>query len=204
MKKINFKCILLDFDGVILDSTRLKEHTFKRIFNDYDTTGIEININKGGKNRKDKIYYYLEKIGEKNIKTKQKVLVNNFSKLIMSDIDSCKFIPGVLNFLVSLHHVIPLFIVSGTPQEELEEIIQKRGITHFFKEVHGSYDKKENIINHISKKYNTHNMLFIGDNISDYKAALRNNIQFIGRGKKKKFPKHIPVIKDFLNMEMIK
>ncbi len=64
-------------------------------------------------------------------------------------------------------------MASGTPQDELERIVQGRELTHYFSEVHGSPRTKAEIAREVAKSHDLRldRCLFIGDAMTDYEAA---------------------------------
>ena len=75
------------------------------------------------------------------------------------------------------------FLVTATPQLEIEEILLSLNIKYFFKEIIGAPMEKYNAINRILKKHALvpENSVMIGDSSSDYSAAKLNGVPFILR-----------------------
>ncbi|PHM16484.1 MAG: hypothetical protein CJD30_11315, partial [Sulfuricurvum sp. PD_MW2] len=85
------KNILFDFDGVILDSMKIKGDGFKELFKDYSEENIKIleayHYANGGTSRFEKIEYFFQKILNKEI-TQNEILhlADQFGKIIESKI----------------------------------------------------------------------------------------------------------------------
>ena len=75
------------------------------------------------------------------------------------------------------------FVATGTPQEEIDEIIVQRGMVPYFKGVFGAPKKKNVIVREILDLHclKPDEVIFVGDAMSDYQAASENSIRFIAR-----------------------
>lgn len=110
-------------------------------------------------------------------------LSTKFSELVLQKVINSDYIYGVLDTLDFLKsRQIPMYIISATPSIEINEIIIKRGLSSFFKEVHGTPRSKELIVADILSRenYSPSNCLFVGDALSDLRAAKFNKLQFLG------------------------
>lgn len=75
-----------------------------------------------------------------------------------------------------------LYIISATPTEEMRVIVEKRSLSKYFKDVLGSPTTKGQWVKEIIiNRYAQNEVVFIGDALSDYRAATENCIKFIGR-----------------------
>ena len=93
------------------------------------------------------------------------------------------YVPGSLEFLKSNFNKYNFFISTGTPQTEIVDILEKLDIIKYFKAIFGSPSSKDFHVKKILNKYNyeRNQLIFIGDALSDLKAATKNDITFIGR-----------------------
>ena len=75
------------------------------------------------------------------------------------------------------------YIISGTPQDEIEHIVEARGLSKYFHGVYGSPTGKAFWANKIimQEKLNCETTIFIGDAMSDYEAAKKNGLIFVAR-----------------------
>ena len=201
---MNWEAVFFDFDGVILDSVDVKTKAFAKMFRKYgpevEERVVEYHLNNGGVSRFDKFRYYYEEILNKPVNEKIiKTLSEQFSNLVIDGVLSSPFMPGAREILESLKEKeIPCYIVSATPYEEINLIVKKKGLKGYFKEVHGSPRKKWEICQEIinRKDYNPQNCLLIGDAMSDYEAAQKNRISFLGIVKEHEaspFPNGTPI-----------
>lgn len=185
---MKWDAVFFDFDGVIADSVDVKTYAFAELFKEYGPEikdkVIEYHIQNGGMARYEKFRYYYKNLLRKDITDNElKKLGKRFSELVVEKVISSKYINGAIETLKNLFkNKIPLFIISGTPQDEIEYIVKKRSLSDYFTEVHGSPRKKAAIIKEIldRHKYHPSKCLFIGDSMSDYNAAKETGTQFIG------------------------
>ena len=104
-----------------------------------------------------------------------------------------------------------LFVISASDEKELIEIFKKRRLNDYFNKILGSpLNKIDNIKKlNISEEYNK--TIFFGDSLSDYKAAVLFNLDFVYvkkyslwnvPGELKKSPK-FREIEDFSYLEIV-
>ena len=102
---------------------------------------------------------------------------------VVKKVVDAPYVPGALEFLQGNYKYYDLFISSGTPENELKEIVIRKKIYNYFISIFGSPDKKIKHVTTIKKRWNykQKNILFVGDARSDYEAAKKSNIMFIYR-----------------------
>lgn len=181
------KAIIFDFDGVILESGNIKTEAFLELFADYPQHQQAIlnhHLENLSVSRYDKFaWVYQELLRQVYTPTEQERMGSAFSAIVLDKVLNCPFVPGALETLEALQGWYPMFVASGTPQEELELIVKKRGLAKRFVEVWGTPLKKVEIIHDILNRYDLsrEEVLFIGDGVSDYQAATETGLLFIAR-----------------------
>ena len=182
------KALLFDFDGVILDSAGIKTAAYRKLlerdYPDKVDEFMEYHIKNAGISRYVKFQYFYEKIlGIKLTEVNKKEIMHKFSKIVFNEILQASFIKGMPSFLEDNYKKLPLFVVSGTPTEEVNLIIKKRKLNIYFKEIHGSPKEKGEIIYDILKRYNWNpkEAIFFGDAESDLRASDKTGVIFIAR-----------------------
>jgi phosphoglycolate phosphatase-like HAD superfamily hydrolase len=181
------KAIIFDFDGVILESADIKTVAFLELFDhrpDIQPAILAYHLDNLGLSRYDKFaWIYQELLCRPFTADIRAQLGRDFSALVLEKILACPFVPGAQEALQLLSITTPLFVASGTPQEELELIVEKRGLQQFFKEVWGSPNEKSDIIEGILARHDLtpQQAIMVGDGASDYKAAVKTNLHFIAR-----------------------
>ena len=181
------RAIVFDFDGVIIESTQVKTEAFRMLFSQWPEKIEEIlsyHRNNMGISRFVKFKYifeevlkipYSEKLGSE--------LGKRFSELVIEKVKNAPFVDGAKEFLERNHNMYSMFIASGTPQKELEDIISFRGLDVYFKAVFGAPLTKGEIIRDIIKRCTLLpcEMVFVGDAKTDKEAAEEVGIPFVLR-----------------------
>ena len=182
------EAIFFDFDGVIVESVDLKTDAFAKLFEREDENNLKdmvaYHLKNTGVSRYEKFGYIYEKILKRPLDNKGfQVLCNRFADIVFDGVLKVPYVEGVMEFLGEYSLLYKCFVVSATPQKELEEIIQKRGIRNLFKAIYGAPKSKSDAVKEIliSKNIKPINSLFIGDALSDYNAAMANCIKFVAR-----------------------
>jgi len=182
-----FKIIILDFDGVILESLDVKTRAFLKVYQDYPEHANEIaryHLQNGGVSRYKKFVHINNNIIGISITDDEiEEMAKTFSKAVMDEMLNCPFVDGALEFLDKYSVIAGLYVASGTPQEELRLIVQKRGLTKYFSDVFGTPASKPQIIQEILTIDNIRNdeVVFVGDAMSDYEGAKDADVPFIAR-----------------------
>lgn len=185
------KTIIFDFDGVILDSNRIKEDAFAELYKDYGSIVrkkvVEYHKKNLGMPRYDKFRFY----NKNYLKDKESLedienLSLKFSKIIYKKIINVNFILGAYEFISQNFRNYKFHISSATPDKELIRICKKRKIDKYFVSINGStFTKKDHIKKIInSNKIRLNEIVYIGDSINDFLAAKSFDINFIKIGKK--------------------
>jgi HAD superfamily hydrolase (TIGR01549 family) len=186
-KKQNLPIIILDFDGVILESVDVKTRAFRELFSftpKHVDEIVDFHLQYGGMSRFDKFRYFYKNILKEPLSDKQyDFLCNRFSELVFDGVLRSTFVPGAKNFLKHFSTKTSLFVVSATPASELTEIIRQRGLLDYFKAIYGAPRTKQECIEEILMNIDClkENAIFVGDALNDYKAAKKAGVHFIGR-----------------------
>ena len=196
--------IIYDFDGVICDSVNVKTEAFVEL---YKNEGAEIqaqvreyHLLNGGISRFEKFRYFQSALLKKEVSENDiNVLADKFAALVKEKVISSAYITGAYEF-IKKNSSKQQFICTGTPEIEILEIAERKGISHFFQHLYGSPKTKTEIIDMIltQTSVNKEKCIFFGDAMTDYKAAKSCNIPFIGiKNTDTKFPSGTALIEDF-------
>ncbi len=185
------KAIVFDFDGVILESAQIKTETFADVVKDYPKPQadafVAYHMTHMGISRHVKFRYFIEEILKQSYSQEtEQELADKFSEIAFSRIMECPFVPGAKEFLERNYKTYELYVASGTPEEELRQIVEGRKLFPYFKQIYGTPMKKEEIVEEICRTYGyqKEQMVFVGDASTDRNAARNTGLRFIGRNTK--------------------
>lgn len=206
--KKEIKIVCLDFDGTIVDSNKIKDQAFEKIFSEWPHHRdfmMKWHYENNFIDRYGKFNFFVEQIlkekGNTDLKNK---LINTFQILTEELIISCPFIKGANHFLNEISSTKPLYLLSATPSDNLLKILKKRKIFSLFDNIYGSPINKKKVIEYLIKKHNisSNNVLYIGDTQEDLDTARNIKINFILRKSDRKVKKSC--YPEFENFNMIK
>lgn len=205
-----FKIILFDFDGVLAESANVKTEAFAKLFESFGEDivrkVVKHHVENGGISRYKKMqYYYSEYLNKPLSEEKLDEIAKKFSEIVVEKVIDAPWVYGVKEFIEKKYKNIDFYVISGTPQKELELIVKKRHMEKYFKGVYGTPETKPDIAKRIiaESRCDPDKVLYIGDSLSDYRDAQEAKIPFLGRvpkGKKSIFPKETPLISDFFDI----
>ena len=185
---INKKTILWDFDGVILDSMRVREEGFRAVLASFPTSQIDALLSfhrkNGGLSRYVKFEYFLEHIigGEKN-EEKVQQWAEEFSEIMRKSLTSKdRLIKEVIDFIKNNTEFYHMHIVSGSDGDELRFLCDQLEISECFESIHGSPTSKDELVRKLmlEKGYKPEETCLIGDSLNDFEASRSNDVQFFG------------------------
>jgi phosphoglycolate phosphatase-like HAD superfamily hydrolase len=181
------KAIIFDFDGVLVESAHIKTEAFRKLFSGWPDNVEDIvrhhNKNAGISRYVKFEYIYKYILKEPYTEEKSLELGREFSGIVLEEVRKAPFVEGAKFFLENASPELLLFIASGTPQDELEDIVKYKKINRFFKRIYGTPATKTNIINNILREYclNKSQVVFVGDAESDIIAAKNTGVHFVFR-----------------------
>ena len=206
------KLIILDFDGVIVESADIKTEAFRKLFSNHPEHVdeiVEYHKKNAGVNRYEKFEYIYKNILDRPLdKEKKAQLGSRFSALVVDEIKSCPLVPGALEFLEKYSKRVKLFIASSTPEEELRSLVKARNLEGYFRGIYGAPSKKSEITSRIMKEEGVKGkeVLFVGDSTADFAEATKAGVRFIGRVANlvnSPFPKGVKTIRDLNELSAV-
>lgn len=181
------KAVIFDFDGVLCESVEVKTQAFRRLFRSHAkhlNAIVAYHERHGGISRFRKFEHIYRNILKQPLSSAQsRRLGALFTKYSLQAVIKAKYVPGALPFLKKYNKKLKLFVVSGTPQREMRLIVQKRGLKRYFRAVYGSPRTKAQLVRLIlrNNRLKKQEVVFVGDSITDQKAAQVTGIGFVGR-----------------------
>lgn len=203
MKAFNqYKTILWDFDGVLMDSMPIRDKGFKEVLHTFPNKEVEqlLNFHKenGGLSRYVKFRHFYETIRKEQVsETQIQELAERFSEIMLGLlIDKSLLIKESVHFVKEHYKNHSFHIVSGSDGSELNKICRGVGLAPYFITIKGSPTPKTELVSDIIKNYNyaKKDCCLIGDSKNDAEAAEANNITFFGYNNpklKKKYANYI-------------
>ncbi|MDD2473126.1 MULTISPECIES: HAD family hydrolase [unclassified Methanoculleus] len=179
--------LLLDFDGVIVESIPLKTAAFRKIFSfapDHLDEIIAFHLDNGGMSRYDKFRYIYKNILHEALTLElEERLAGEYAGLIFDAMLTVPYVEGAEELLRDCSRVLPLYIVSATPEGEMHEIARRRDLTKFFVRIYGAPKTKAACIREIldSTGASPTEALFVGDAPNDWEAAYETGVRFVAR-----------------------
>lgn len=204
--------VFFDFDGVLAESLDIKIRAFTELYKEYGPEVLERvlahNREHGGVSRIQKIRYcHRELLGVQLEPEELMALGRRFSELVVDAVVASDWVDGARELLDGLVGRLPLFVVSGTPEPELHEIIERRGMVDYFVVARGSPPDKVTVINELLDAHDlpAERVLFVGDAMTDYDAAQATGLRFLGRvppGEENPFPPATAIVPDLAGLTL--
>lgn len=184
----SLRAVVFDFDGVILESADVKTHAFVELYAahgaDVQAAVRDYHLANLGISRFKKFAWIAEHVlgGGALSDADSRALGDRFSALAYDKVLAAPFVPGAREALAALGH-LPLFVASGTPQDELDQIVDRRELRGAFREVWGSPAEKAAVVRDLLARHGlaAAETLFIGDGLTDYRAATAAGVEFLAR-----------------------
>jgi len=189
-KKIDikqYKSIVFDCDGVVLDSNIVKTEAYFRTAKNLGATDaqakalMDYHVKLGGISRYHKFDYYLREIVHQPVtEAAIQALLDDFGRELEVGLMECRIADG----LSELRETTPnakWSILSGGDQQEIRTLFEKRHLGQLFDGgLFGSPDNKDEVLVREKAQGNLQlPALFLGDSKYDYEAATRAGLDFI-------------------------
>jgi phosphoglycolate phosphatase-like HAD superfamily hydrolase len=180
-----YTTVFWDFDGVIKESLAVKADAFERLFAPFGAA-VAMRVRShhehhGGLSRYEKLPLYLEWAGQESSAAEVARYCELFSAAVCQRVIDCEWVPGAREYLQANYTRQTSMLVTGTPQTEIEGILDALGITHWFREVHGAPVAKADAICSVLARSPRAPAILIGDSASDYAATQAAGIDFLLR-----------------------
>ena len=181
---------IFDCDGVILDSNNFKIVSLIESLNkeDFSTEEIKKITNffklNFGLTRDNHFIKFREIIdqNESNYDAKYKKLRSSYDSLVLANYSKCFPIKENIDYMKKLAKKSDIYVVSASDEKELRSFLSKK--INIIKEenIFGGPVKKNDNLRFLKNKLGE-KLVYYGDSINDAKAAISNDIKFIGLSK---------------------
>lgn len=181
------RAVVFDFDGVIVDSNPIKVAALAELYRGHGAAfGAEIAAyyhRHAGVSR-DRMFQHIEEVllGRPVAPDRIAALSRRFGELVEDAVTACPPIAGALEFVRRHTGAVRLSVASGTPEEELRRIVERRGWTPLFAAVRGSPMHKADVVAEILRTQDLApaQTVMVGDALTDLESAQRNGLPFVG------------------------
>ena len=181
----NYKTLVFDCDGVVLNSNKIKTHAFyegvKHFGHQQAQALVDYHITNGGISRYVKFEYFINQILLQPFDAiLYQDLLKRYSKGLKNGLMNCEIVEG-LDHLKMQSPNANWLIVSGGNQEELRDVFYQRNLEKYFDGgIFGSPDTKDIILARELKNGNIKRpALFFGDSKYDSQAAKTAALDFV-------------------------
>lgn len=197
--------MILDFDGVVIESNAVKTEAFRRVFSRFPEQAeamMAFHQAHVSLSRFDKFEHLLGLMGRADDAVLQADIAADFSRRVLEGLAAVPLVPGAETFLREMTLRLPVYLASVTPAEELTGILAKRGLAHWFRDVYGCppWTKPAAIRDVFAREgVRPGDALLIGDSAGDQRVAQMTGIDFLARDSGLSFDAPAPLIFADLN-----
>ena len=185
-----YRIFIFDCDGVVLDSNYFKIDAMRNALIKNNFTDIEVNAsinyfkNNSGHSREHHVNEFLKNYRNDDIESSNlaKKIIHDYSHQVKEMYMDCDLTDG-FDFIFQNFGSCKKYIASGSNEQELKLVFQRRKLDKYFVEIYGSPETKiNNIANiiHQNQDVSKDEIVMIGDSVSDYQSARKENIGFLG------------------------
>lgn len=180
--------LALDFDGVVVESVELKNRAFGELFRDTHPDLVEeivaFQVANVGLSRFEKFpRIYEEILGLPFPEGESERLDRRLTELVFEGVATCPFVSGARELIERCSRTMPVYVASATPEEEVRQLVEVRGLAPFVRAAYGSPVRKADNLVRIANEVGAEpaSILFVGDSQSDQRAAREAGVRFVGR-----------------------
>ncbi len=182
----NFKTIIFDCDGVILNSNKIKKEAYLKVASYHYGKNLAASFvrylsKNTGKTREHFFNHFLTSIVPKELyKVDLNQLISEVTIEIQKGLMECEISKSLFKLRQKTSNIRWL-VVSGGVQTELRDIFDKRSLLELFDGgIYGGPMTKDEILNSLVKENNIESpIVFLGDSKYDHEVSSRANIDFI-------------------------
>ena len=181
------RALLLDFDGVVVESVALKIKAFSDVYSEatpdqHEQIATYQRVH-GGVGRGLKFKHFEKALFGRDADDERiRHLSTGYADRVYEAVVVCPYVDGAEDFLRAVHGKCDIHVISGTPLDELANICRRRNLAHYFDSLHGAPKTKHDAFRHIvdAYRYEPATILAIGDATTECTAARALSIPFLG------------------------
>jgi len=194
------RVLILDFDGVVIESNDVKTEAFRKVFArfpEHAEAMMTFHHAHVSVSRFAKFEHLLRLIGKTGDTAFMAEIAADFSSRVLHAMEAVPLVLGAETLLRSLTPLLPVYLASVTPAEDLDVILTRRGLKHWFRDVYGCppWTKPDAIRDLLAHEgVNPDEALLIGDSAGDQRAAQITGVKFLARDSGLSFDSPAPLI----------
>lgn len=198
MRGATLRVLILDFDGVIVESNDVKTEAFRQLFSRFPEHADAMmayhhaNVSVTRFVKFDQLLKLLNRAGDSLLRAE---LAEEFSLRVFDRMRDVPLVPGAELLLGTVYGRVPMYLASVTPADELERILRQRNLLHWFTDVYGCppWTKPKAILDVLAREQVGHSeALLIGDSAGDQSAAQETGVDFLARDSGLMFDQPLP------------
>lgn len=185
---MRYEMVFFDFDGTLVDSVAAKKQAFFDLFPSTERHK-EIVKNVLGADPDGSRYVVIPRIVEAMRLARLDIppgedteaLVQKYGQAALEAVSRAPEMPDASHLLDALRlDNVELYLCSNTPQDAVELLLESRGWRSYFADVAGYPQVKEEFVHRYlhNKGMSPRRAAFVGDGVSDERAAKANDIAF--------------------------
>ncbi|MBI4353715.1 MAG: HAD family hydrolase [Candidatus Omnitrophica bacterium] len=182
------RAIAFDFDGVLIESEAIKTSAFTALFAAEEPAVarqiVAYHQAHGGVSRFEKFRTIYRDILRRPLdEATYRKLCDRFAALVVRRLVAAPWVEGAEEFLLAHRGRYRFFVVSGSPEAELKDVIRCRRMDHFFDEVLGAPPHKAALLQGLLERQRLQpwEVIMVGDAQTDWLAARQFAVPFIWR-----------------------
>ncbi len=182
------RAIAFDFDGVLLETVEVKTRAFAQLFGgegpEMVRRVIEYHLSHGGVSRVEKLRVIYRDILNRPLDDEDlERLSEQFHAFVFEQVVAAPWVRGAEEFLRRFYGTYAFFVISGTPDGELKDIVRRRRMERWFDDIWGSPETKEELLARCLSEHelSAEEVVFVGDAETDWAAAQHTGVRFIWR-----------------------
>lgn len=177
--------VVLDCDGVILDSNGIKTEAFREAVAGYGTEAaallVDYHRRHGGISRHRKVRHFFDGIlGREPHPGELESVLEAFGRASRSGLFRCAETRGFRDFMTALPGNARPYVVSGGLEIELRDVFRERELDALFHGIYGSPTTKEDNLERVFAHAGMRGPgIFFGDSEYDHVAASKAGLEFV-------------------------
>jgi phosphoglycolate phosphatase-like HAD superfamily hydrolase len=196
--------IVLDLDGVIVQSNRIKHLTMLTLFEEHvrEYADIDAYIAANYGMRRDRKFAHIiaSILGIEPTDALIADYLTRYDAALAPRLHDAPLVPGIDLFLRQARH--GFYVSSSAPDIEVRDQLAHRGLASYFKAVYGASTPKTEALRQVQLLHSGQVPIFFGDSPGDWEAAIETKAAFVGvTAERDNFPDQAIVkLRDFSSM----